>query len=174
MPRIRNTKGLWLVMAAAMVVMPIGEAGAGGGRKGITLDAGYRRDNLDWNIAGSNNSPNVLSELTWRDLNIFQVRGELAGANVEHVYFRTTFDYGWVVSGENQDSDYAGDNRSLEFSRSINSVNGSKVWDVSLGMGKEFPFGAKQQHSIIPQLGFSYHSQNLNMTDGNQVLWNTG
>lgn len=159
-------------MLLAMMSAPSAGAFAASGQNGITLDAGFRRDSLDWNIAGTNNSPNVLSELTWRDLNIFQLKGELAGANVEGTYFRASFDYGWVLSGENQDSDYAGDDRSLEFSRSINGVDGSTVWDASVGMGKEFFFGHKKLHRLIPQAGFSYHSQNLRMTDGNQVLWN--
>ncbi|MGD8383733.1 MAG: hypothetical protein PVJ11_16445, partial [Syntrophobacterales bacterium] len=41
----------------------------------IGLSAGYREDEFDWNIAGnsSGNNPNILSELTWEDLQIFQV-----------------------------------------------------------------------------------------------------
>jgi hypothetical protein len=158
----------WLLLAAVMAA-PVCAA-AGMEQKGVTLEAGFRRDNLDWNIAGSNNSPNVLSELTWRDLNIFQVKGELAGSNVDKYYFRASFDHGWVLSGENQDSDYAGDDRTLEFSRSINGVDGSTVWDLSLGFGKEIPFGAKAQHRLIPLGGLSYHRQSMRMTDGNQVV----
>jgi len=158
----------WLFLASALLALPA----AASEQKGVTLDAGFRRDNLDWSIAGNNNSPNVISELTWRDLNIFQVKGELAGSNVDKYYFRASFDHGWVLSGENQDSDYAGDDRTLEFSRSINGVDGSTVWDLSLGFGKEIPFGAKAQHRLIPLGGLSYHRQSLRMTDGNQVLWN--
>lgn len=162
----------WVLLAVITAGIADEAAAVEGEKKGITLDAGFRRDNLDWNIAGYQNSPNVLSELTWRDLNIFQVKGELAGSNHEGNYFRANFGYGWVLSGENQDSDYAGDNRSLEFSRSINGVDGSTVWDLSVGLGQEIPFGAKAQHRLIPQMGMSYHSQNLRMTDGKQVLWN--
>lgn len=170
MLKITNRQRPGLILAVAMMVVPTGAATAGAEQKGISLDAGFRRDSLDWNIADYDNSPNVLSELTWRDLNIFQVKGEMAGANVEHIYFRATFDYGWVLSGENQDSDYDGDNRTLEFSRSINGVDGSSVWDLSLGFGQEFSFGNKGQHRFIPQAGLSYNSQNLRMSNGHQVI----
>ena len=34
------------------------------------MTGGYRKDNLDWNIAGdtTGNHPNILSELTWDDV----------------------------------------------------------------------------------------------------------
>ena len=36
----------------------------------FVFSAGYRKDELDWNIAGNinGNNPNILSELTWEDL----------------------------------------------------------------------------------------------------------
>lgn len=136
--------------------------------------AGYRQDSLDWNINGAGNpvgsSPNILSELTWRDLDIFQLRAEASAANADGIYFRGSAGYGWVLDGENQDSDYAGDDRTLEFSRSINGVDGSRVMDIKGGFGFEFPFGAQDQFRLVPILGYSYHTQQLNMTDGNQVV----
>ena len=42
-----------------------------------TFNTGFRQDSLDWSIAGdtSGNNPNILSELTWTDLEIFQIEG---------------------------------------------------------------------------------------------------
>ena len=41
----------------------------------IEFNGGSRVDQLDWNIAGDSagSSPNILSELTWDDLEIFEV-----------------------------------------------------------------------------------------------------
>ncbi len=48
---------------------------------GLELTNSYRIDNLNWNIAGDlyGNNPNILSELTWTDLKIYQLK---AGAEV--------------------------------------------------------------------------------------------
>jgi hypothetical protein len=142
----------------------------------LQFGAGYRTGQLDWNIAGdtSGNNPNILSELTWRDLKILDVQTKAQGTNGNGYYFRGAAHYGRVLAGENQDSDYDGDDRTLEFSRSINDVDGSSVWGFKLGLGKEFPFGAKHQHRIIPLVGYSYQVQDMRMTDGNQVLPDEG
>jgi hypothetical protein len=141
---------------------------------GVLVSAGYRLDSLDWNIDGSGNSvgsePNILSELQWRDLDIFQLKAEVAGGNEKGVYFHGLADYGWAMDGENQDSDYAGDNRTLEFSRSINGIDGSRVLDLSGGLGYQFQFGEQSRHSVIPLIGLSYHEQRMRMTDGRQVV----
>jgi hypothetical protein len=142
---------------------------------GGALHLGYRMDNLDWNISGEGNQagaePNILSELEWRDLQIFELKGELSGASHKQIYFRGFASYGWVLDGENQDSDYAGDDRTLEFSRSINDVDGSRVMDFKGAVGPEIAFGQREQHRFIPLIGYSYHTQRLRMTNGNQVLW---
>ena len=93
--------------------------------KDFTLSAGYRKDDLDWNIAGDINgdNPNVLSELTWEDVESYQVK--LQGAIVwpNRIAMRGYVNYGWIFDGDNQDSDYLGDNRTFEFSRSNNNTD---------------------------------------------------
>ena len=174
----------YFVLLIVAIFFPVGSLVAGvfsettltaDGRSEVTFMAGYRQDSLDWNINGAGNpvgsSPNILSELTWRDLNIFQLRGEVSAAKVDGIYFRGSAGYGWVLNGENQDSDYAGDNRILEFSRSINGVDGSRVMDFKGGLGVEFSFGAGKKHRFAPLLGYSYHALQMNMKDGNQVVF---
>ncbi len=183
---INKSAGRCFVLLLVAIFFPVGSLMAGafsgtshthtaGGYAETTFMAGYRQDSLDWNINGAGNpvgsSPNILSELTWRDLDIFQMRGEIVAANTDGIYFRGSAGYGWVLGGENQDSDYAGDDRTLEFSRSINGVDGSRVSDIKGGLGVEFPFGAQEKHRFVPLLGYSYHSQQLKMTDGNQVVF---
>jgi hypothetical protein len=154
-----------------------GVAQAMGGRSetDVAMSLGYRMDSLDWNINGEGNpvgsSPNILSELEWRDLQIMQLKTEFTTTNYTGFVFRGNLDYGWVRDGENQDSDYAGDNRTLEFSRSINDVDGSRVFDISGGLGFNLFAGDIEEYRISPMVGYSYHRQNLRMKNGNQRLY---
>ena len=138
----------------------------------LIVSAGYRRDDLDWNIAGdaNGNNPNVLSELNWDDLESYQVqfRGSLVIPNI--IALRGVADYGWIFDGQNQDSDYLGDNRTFEFSRSNNSADDGEVWDASLAIGYPFRTGETVISTITPLVGYSHHEQNLTMTDGYQTI----
>ncbi|MEW6671386.1 MAG: hypothetical protein AB1427_06755 [Thermodesulfobacteriota bacterium] len=135
---------------------------------GISL--GYRVDDLDWNIAGdiTGNNPNILSELTWSDLEIVQIKLSNRTILRDLFYFRGSLGYGMIFKGSNQDSDYAGDNRTLEFSRSNNNASDGSVVDATLGAGLRFSFGL-DWFGIAPLVGYSYHQQNLTMTDGYQT-----
>jgi hypothetical protein len=135
------------------------------------LSAGYRTDSLRWSIAGNlqGGDPNVRSELAWSDLSIYQLK--LANRTVikDRVYMRGHLDYGAVVSGNNQDSDFNGDNRTLEFSRSVNGVDGNDVWDGSVGIGPRFSF-FESTIVVCPMLGYAVSEQDLNIVDGYQAL----
>jgi len=140
----------------------------------VSLDGGYRIDDLDWNIGGGIFGPDVISELTWDDLEIYQIRGSGTldiGNNVSPytLHLRGMVGYGWIVDGENQDSDFDGDNRTDEFSRSNNEAGDGEVIDASAGIGPRFKVQTGKL-AITPLVGFSYHEQNLTMTDGFQTL----
>jgi hypothetical protein len=137
----------------------------------LEFGAGYRKDNLDWNIAGdiNGNNPNILSELTWSDVDIFQLKGGIRSTISEVFYLRGSLGYGWVFDGENQDSDYSGDNRTLEWSRSNNSTDNGNVVDGTLGVGYQFKVAADRL-KFIPLLGYSYSRQFYNITDGVQTV----
>jgi hypothetical protein len=137
----------------------------------LELSTGYRVDDLDWNIAGNiaGTNPNILSELTWSDLTIFQLDAGARAAINRVFYLRGSLGYGRILDGDNQDSDFAGDNRTLEYSRSNNSGDGGDVWDGSFGLGYQFTFFSKRLR-LIPLAGYSYSEQNLTMTDGLQTV----
>ena len=141
----------------------------------ISLSTAYRVDNLSWNIAGSiyGTNPNILSELTWSDLETFQaaVSGRLL-VN-EWLYVRGSFGYGWTFSGDNLDSDFLGNNRTQEYSRSRNSADGGTVLDAAVGAGYQFSFLSGRLR-LAPLVGYSYSAQNLAVTHGAQVLATPG
>jgi len=144
---------------------------------GVHLSSGYREDNLNWNIAGKSDGtgPNVLSELIWSDITSFQLKGQARILLLEKIFLRGSFQGGWIVSGQVQDSDFAGDDRTLEFSRSDNSAGHGNVWDISSGIGYRFatPFRSGSIE-FIPLVGYSFHKQNLTLTDGFQTIPPTG
>ncbi|MEJ2033063.1 MAG: hypothetical protein P8Y63_08510 [Deltaproteobacteria bacterium] len=139
------------------------------------IESGYRIDDFDWNIAGD--SANVLSELTWKDLGIYQVgaSGKLAIGN-EYAgfltYIRGSFDYGWILNGDWQDSDFHGNNRAIEYSRSIGTTEDDNVLDGSIGLGFQGKFW-QDRLAIAPLGGYSYHKQNLRNTNAFQQISDT-
>lgn len=144
----------------------------------IGLQGGYRVDDLDWDIAGispiSLNYVNILSELTWNDLEIYQVstNGHLVSGNKNFpvlMKLRWEFAYGFIVGGDNQDSDYDGDNRTLEFSRSNNNSDDGSMIDATVGVGPHF-YSVNKRVNWAVLVGLSYHEQNLTMTDGYQTI----
>ncbi|MBW7956721.1 MAG: outer membrane beta-barrel protein [Deltaproteobacteria bacterium] len=138
----------------------------------ISFSAGKRVDNLDWSIAGG--GVNILSELTWKDLESYQLKGR-ARIYIGRVYLRGQAAYAFIVSGENQDSDYAGNNRTNEISRSENRSDSGDFWDLSGGVGYVFrPALTGGRLAIAPIAGLSYHRQNLTITDGFQTVTSPG
>lgn len=135
-----------------------------------------RRDELQWSIAGNSGgaNPDIRSELTWSDVHSYQVTMEGRALINRMVYLRGALDYGLIQSGRVRDSDYNSDDRHDEYSRSISHSSGDQVWDLSFGVGYPFLF-AKNRLLIAPLLGYSYHVQNLRITDGTQVMtWPSG
>ncbi|UCF93218.1 MAG: autotransporter domain-containing protein [Desulfobacterales bacterium] len=140
------------------------------------LSNGYRRDDFSWNIAGdlSGNNPNVLSELTWDDLEIcwLKLQNQTVGSRL--FYLRGHLNYGRILEGDNRDSDFGGDNRTSEFSRSDNEAGDGDVWDASLGVGYPLRLFEDSPLEIAPLIGYSYHQQNLKMRHGRQTLATPG
>ena len=135
----------------------------------------FRMDELNWNIAGNmdGTSPNILSELTWEELGIYELSVGFSSLVKQSVYFRGYLNYGRIISGENQDSDYGADDRQDEFSRSNNNADSGSTIDISLGAGLMLPI-IKDIITITPLVGLSFHRQNLTITDGYQTIPDLG
>lgn len=150
----------------------------------LGLHSGLRWDKLTWQISGdvTGDNPNIISELTWRDLLSYQMgtSGKVVWNN--RLRLEGDFDYGWIFDGTNQDSDFSLDNRRGEFSRSDNVSDGDSVLDATAGLGYQFSLQVPEnwQEFLTEELamtllaGYSYHEQNLRMTDGFQTIPATG
>ena len=144
-----------------------------------SLRNGYRRDHLRWSIAGnkSGNNPDILSELTWDNLRSYTLNGHALLSRESLIALRGSVEYGWIFGGENQDSDYLGNNRTFEFSRSNNTSDRGQLIDVSGGVGYPWtPESVQYDYDfrLIPLAGYSYYQQNLTITNGVQTIPNSG
>lgn len=136
----------------------------------LELTTGPRLGGLRWNIARDTygTPPNIVSELTWSDLQVYQVqRG--AEIIVNDVVFRMSVGYGWVTAGDNQDSDYSLDDRTGEFKRSYSDARGGFLFSGSTALGYRLRLG-RGQLTFIPLLGLAYNQQAMAMTDGVTVI----
>ncbi|MFH1076287.1 MAG: TonB-dependent receptor [Pseudomonadota bacterium] len=130
------------------------------------VSTAYRRDALQWNIAGDTEgkNPNILSELTWSDIEIFEIKASGDAIIEDFWYLRGSFGYGEILDGRNQDSDYDGDDRTEEFSRSDNSTDNGDVFDCSIGTGVWLNLW-KSGVFLAPLIGYSHNEQRLTMSD---------
>lgn len=135
----------------------------------LKTGTGYRQDSLNWSIAGENNHPNILSELKWENLEIWEIRASAEALLCKHIYFKGEGDYGKIYNGRNRDSDYLLDHRRLEYSRAITKADRGEVFDFLVGFGYQFSLFYKK-FFITPLAGYSYHEQHLQMHNGFQKI----
>ena len=86
------------------------------------LSVGYRIDTLSWSIADS--TVNVASLVKWQDTVIAQLRADAKLYLNNDWQLRGSVATGAVHTGTNQDSDYAANNYTQEYSRSNNQKIG--------------------------------------------------
>lgn len=126
------------------------------------LGAGYRQDHFNWSVAGPHHEPNILSELTWKDLKIAQVEAIGIVETIGGIYARGKADYGWILSGHETDHDFNGHNRNDLFLSSHAKSDKGEVFDLSAGMGFSYSLFC---FKVIPLSGYSKHEQHLHMHD---------
>ncbi len=138
---------------------------------GITKS--QRQDNMRWSLAGPGFDPNILSELTWRRVQIDDLRWQ-GSVRYRRVSVVASYQQGEVRDGEGQDSDYGGNDRTREFSRSYNDTEGDLTRDLSLGAGWHFSRLEIGPWRFVPRAGISHHEQKWRMTNGRQAVSEPG
>lgn len=135
-------------------------------------ELGYRNDELKWNIGWPTGTPNIVSELQWYNVHSAVITG---GTDITFDNWQADgkMSYGKIVAGQNQDSDYASDNRQDEFSRSYSSTNDGASIDLSAGIGYHLNVGKKgsaPRLRLTPKAGYAFHTQQFNDSHGNLVV----
>ncbi|PCJ20824.1 MAG: hypothetical protein COB04_03905 [Gammaproteobacteria bacterium] len=134
-----------------------------------------RVGDLVWSIASDNSglrTPNVLSELSHEDLEMnelevdFQVR--FKKGFLKSFLLESRLRYGKVAHGQTQDSDYHGNDRTVEFSRSLSSNTGDYAADYSFAFG--YQFFPQQWVNFNLLFGYSKHEQFIRIEDAVQNI----
>jgi hypothetical protein len=141
--------------------------------KNIRLDtrSGYRKGNLNWSIAAPDYSPNILSELQYDNLTIYEA-GFDAKAVVNKLYSKASISFGKIAEGKGTDSDYQENDRNSVYSQSESSLS-DEIQDMSIGLGYQLDF-FKNRFLIAPHFGLSYHTQKIRQTNGVQTISSSG
>jgi len=150
----------------------------------LSIMVGHREDHLDWNIASDitgTATPNILSELTWSGLEMVQIKANTDVIIDKRFILDGMVAYADIYHGNNQDSDYNGNDRTSEFSRSNNKSNDGEALDWSAGLGYRMDLGPVFKDFLLTNNnwvsffgGYSYHKLDLNITDGFQTIPATG
>ena len=143
----------------------------------IDLNVGFRKDKFDWSIAGVTetpegeliDSPNILSELKWKDLRMAQAGGDIYYVSCRNYAIHLGAQYGTIYHGKVSDFDYAGDGRTGLFSLSRNKANGGHVYDLSAAAGYRITSTCNRFVALV-LAGYSQHAQYLQITDGHQIF----
>ena len=147
--------------------------------RSVQLTAGVnlarREGNLIWDIASDSTgtrTPNVLSELSHLDLEMNELEVNLEvhfnQGLLNSWLLESRLRYGNVAHGQTQDSDYLGDNRTEEFSRSLSTNTGDYAADYSFALGYHVPLGLGL--NIKGWFGYGKHEQFIRIEDAVQVL----
>jgi hypothetical protein len=141
----------------------------------LLLSPSFRFDELNWNIAGNpqGTNPNIAAESKWKSLKSAQLQlgSEILVNRV--FYFRGSGSYSYTLEGSNSSADYAGDNRSLQQTGINSDADGSYLTDIDIAAGMLIVFYDDEVGgtlTVIPQLGYSVHEQNLLIKDSYQQI----
>ncbi len=143
---------------------------------------GIRIDSFDWNIASEitgTQTPNVLSELTWKNVMQYQVKvgGDytLPYTPLKGLYVEGSAAVATAFAGDTQDSDYLGDNRTEEFSRSHSDSSNSDASSKRIAAGYSLNLSSTDPTNVkyiflTPVVGYAQEEQSFSMTDGTQEI----
>lgn len=135
----------------------------------VDFGGGYRKDDLKFSIAGPTGTPDVLNEVQWEGLHIFQtdLRGTITAW--DHVYLRGSTGWGWIMCGDVNDSYFGADGRTDELAHFNACIDNGTVFDISSGIGANiFPW--RKGIVFAPLVGFSYHQQKLTIQDAIETI----
>lgn len=136
------------------------------------LKAGYQRNDLNWTIADPSGKPNILSELQWKKVESAVVETRITVTYADTWQAEGNFGYGYTLNGRNQDSDYHANDRQNEFSRSYSVSQDGSIFYTSGSVGYRLNLGNKSGFSVsvIPKVGYAYHTQQFGDSQGVQVI----
>lgn len=168
------TKLSTLLAATAMAYTGLANADTAS----VQVGAGYRQDYVNWKIQTPDIVvPDAVSHLKFRDMDIVTTGVKIKANLGCSIFFRTSFDYGWVEDGRLREDDAfltaatstvfdGGVATSASYLESVvhNRMRHSHVWDFDIGVGYPIQCWC-DDFQIAPMVGFSYDRQFLRVHD---------
>lgn len=140
-----------------------------------SLSFGFKNGDYRWSIGGGQNTsdtPNILSELTYRDIKLAQFNYDWnmkkVSGSYEGLVINLQSGFGFATDGTVQDSDYDYDDRQGEFSRSVSEAKGSKTFSLSGALG--WQIDTSENSYWIPTVGYAYERQDFIKRHGEQII----
>lgn len=143
-------------------------ANAGGARHELSLL--YRSDNLEWRIAPADEQPDILSELSWRDVKLAGLSWRGQWPLASRWSLETLLAGAGEIGGSVRDSDYALSDRQDEFSRSVAEVDHSHVADAALGLRLQLSESRLAMPGVALTGGVVWHEQALRISRARQEV----
>lgn len=141
----------------------------------VTLEAGYRRDEISWTARVPSHHPLFKTTSRLKDLDIFQI-GIRAKSNVGcNFYVRAAADWGWIFDGDFRqhtrsffdasdayfsDGYFSGSETFEVLTRQKNIIDDKYVIDASAAIGYPLCF-CDGSMGLAPTLGYAFSEQNI-------------
>jgi len=117
----------------------------------------YRNDNLDYKLVQTCGSVTESVEDSFDSMTIHQISAFGDFETFDKVLVKGRFNYGWLVDGDSETT-----TKIDEYTTTRKGcVEGSNVWDASLGLGVISPVDYCG-YRLMPLLGYSWHYQDIN------------
>ena len=130
----------------------------------ISLSAIQQHDDFKWSIAGDLNgeNPNILSELSWKDLRSRGFKLETEIPLKKQFFFKGAFSQLYILNGTATDIDYADDGRQTPVFRADLNSNDGYFRNYQLQIGTYLRY---KKIEISPYLGYVQQKQFLILSD---------
>jgi opacity protein-like surface antigen len=162
-------KWITLLMTLLVTGSSVSYANASSGQ--VTLEAGYRRDNLTWRSRFPSDSPFLKTNTRFKDVNIFQIGVHGRSTLGYNVYIRASAYWGWVLDGDFRQSVstyFEPEHYSeLDFGfheETRNLLDDRYVYGAGIAIGYPFYF-CDCTMAVAPVIGYSIDEQNFRVND---------
>ncbi len=130
----------------------------------FSLFQGYRRERLDFTISGPHGRPNILSELLFKEIDVYVTRLGV-GVVKDRYFFEGYGSYGYIFSGKVVDNDYRFSHRRGQYSHSKHHITGDYTADYGFRLGRAWA-------SLRMSIGYVGYYQKLRFKGGHGWVHN--
>lgn len=165
-------KRLFTIIAISLITQPIYAQKRVKIPVTVYLGTAITHNNLDWSIAGNiaGESPNILSEVSWRNLKGTAINASLEVPILKSLYLIGSFSRSEITKGNATDTDYAEDNRTNPVFKAELNSNDGYLANYQLKAGYHFDIGGVK---LSPNIGYVNHTQYLHLTEADLPALNS-